>query len=236
MTMPPRSNWMLYGAYGTSGRLILDEALRRGHRPLLTGRDSAQLSALGRTTGLSILTVPLHDGAALRAALSRASCVQNADSRRMRFAAAPMAELLAVQRSTGIPNLSRASRSRAVPRRSCAWPARGSARCWRGKPRARRAELSASNRQLPSRGFARVSGPRRATPQAGASPPCWKPARAIARRRPPRSARWSCSSASLALALSHPCRHLGRNSRCSYRAHASRRFSDHVEEAIARSR
>jgi short subunit dehydrogenase-like uncharacterized protein len=75
MTIPPRSNWMLYGAYGTSGRLILDEALRRGHRPLLAGRDSAQLSALGRTTGLSILTAPLHNGAALRAALSRVSCV-----------------------------------------------------------------------------------------------------------------------------------------------------------------
>jgi short subunit dehydrogenase-like uncharacterized protein len=66
---------MLYGAYGTSGRLILDEALRRGHRPLLAGRDSAQLSALGQTTGLSTLILPLEDGAALRAALSRVSCV-----------------------------------------------------------------------------------------------------------------------------------------------------------------
>src|SRR5215510_3728249 len=70
-----RSNWMLYGAYGTTGRLILDEALRRGHRPLLAGRDSAQLSALGQTTGLSALTLPLDDGAALRVALSRVSCV-----------------------------------------------------------------------------------------------------------------------------------------------------------------
>jgi short subunit dehydrogenase-like uncharacterized protein len=66
---------MLYGAYGTTGRLILDEALRRGHRPLLAGRDSAQLSALRQTTGLSALTLSLDDGAALRAALSRVSCV-----------------------------------------------------------------------------------------------------------------------------------------------------------------
>jgi saccharopine dehydrogenase (NAD+, L-lysine-forming) len=66
---------MLYGAYGTTGRLILDEALRRGHRPLLAGRDGAQLSALGQATGLSTLTLPLDDGAALRAALSRVSCV-----------------------------------------------------------------------------------------------------------------------------------------------------------------
>jgi len=34
-----RSDWMLYGAYGRTGRQILDEALRRGHRPLLAGRD-----------------------------------------------------------------------------------------------------------------------------------------------------------------------------------------------------
>lgn len=75
MTIPMASNWMLYGAYGTTGRLILDEALRRGHRPLLAGRDGAQLSALGQSTGLSTLTLPLDDGAALRAALSRVTSV-----------------------------------------------------------------------------------------------------------------------------------------------------------------
>ena len=52
MTILTRSNWMLYGAYGSTGRLILDEALRRGHRPVLAGRDRAQLSALGQATGL----------------------------------------------------------------------------------------------------------------------------------------------------------------------------------------
>jgi short subunit dehydrogenase-like uncharacterized protein len=48
MTIPTRPDWMLYGAYGTTGRVILDEALRRGHRPILAGRDGAQLSALGQ--------------------------------------------------------------------------------------------------------------------------------------------------------------------------------------------
>src|SRR5262245_35531193 len=70
-----RSNWMLYGAYGRSGRLILDEALRRGHRPVLAGRDSAPLSELGHAIGLSTLHLPLEDGAALGAALSGVSCV-----------------------------------------------------------------------------------------------------------------------------------------------------------------
>src|SRR5215467_14406366 len=72
---PSRSNWMLYGAYGRTGRLILDDALRRGHRPLLAGRDSARLRALGAATGLDTAHLPLEDVAALRAALSRVRCV-----------------------------------------------------------------------------------------------------------------------------------------------------------------
>ena len=60
MTTSTRSNWMLYGAYGTTGRLILDEALRRGHRPLLAGRDSVQLSALRQATGLSAPLTPVQ--------------------------------------------------------------------------------------------------------------------------------------------------------------------------------
>lgn len=67
--MLTRGTWMLYGAYGRTGGLIVDEALRRGHRPILAGRNPAKLDALRRTTGLETATVPLEDGAALRAAL-----------------------------------------------------------------------------------------------------------------------------------------------------------------------
>ena len=70
-----RSAWMLYGAYGKTGRLVLDEALRRGHRPVLAGRDGVQLAALGRTTGLATRPVSLDDTAAMRAALSDIRCV-----------------------------------------------------------------------------------------------------------------------------------------------------------------
>jgi len=66
---------MLYGAYGATGRLILDEALRRGHRPLLAGRDGSQLETLGKPTGLDTLQLPLDDAAALRTALSGVRCV-----------------------------------------------------------------------------------------------------------------------------------------------------------------
>ncbi|HEX7797292.1 MAG TPA: NAD(P)H-binding protein, partial [Vicinamibacterales bacterium] len=69
------SNWMLYGAYGRTGRLILDDALRRGHRPLLAGRDPAQLRALADATGLDMVQLALDDRATLRAALSGVKCV-----------------------------------------------------------------------------------------------------------------------------------------------------------------
>ena len=30
--------WLLYGAYGYTGELIAEEAIARGHRPVLAGR------------------------------------------------------------------------------------------------------------------------------------------------------------------------------------------------------
>jgi short subunit dehydrogenase-like uncharacterized protein len=62
-----RSEWMLYGAYGRTGRLVLDEALRRGQRPVLAGRDGTRLGALGRSTGLTTRSVALEDRAGMHA-------------------------------------------------------------------------------------------------------------------------------------------------------------------------
>src|SRR5689334_15004153 len=67
--------WMLYGAYGMTGRLILDEALRRGHRPILAGRDATKLQQLQQVTALDTALVPLERGSALRDALSGMRCV-----------------------------------------------------------------------------------------------------------------------------------------------------------------
>src|SRR5262245_38882118 len=75
MTISTRSNWMLYGAYGTTGRLIVDEALRRGHRPILAGRNVAKLQELHRVTGLNTAYLLLDHGSELRAALSGVRCV-----------------------------------------------------------------------------------------------------------------------------------------------------------------
>src|SRR5262245_8066249 len=76
--MTERPAWMLYGAYGRTGRSILDDALRRGYRPVLAGRDALRLSALGRETGLRTQHLALEDGRALRAALSGVTCVLSA--------------------------------------------------------------------------------------------------------------------------------------------------------------
>jgi len=68
------SGWMLYGAYGTTGELILEEALRRGHRPLLAGRNPSRLADLASKTGLDAVAfgvesiaraVPAFDGVSL---------------------------------------------------------------------------------------------------------------------------------------------------------------------------
>lgn len=47
------SNWMIYGAYGYTGRRIAEEAARRGMRPILAGRDADRTHALAVQLGLS---------------------------------------------------------------------------------------------------------------------------------------------------------------------------------------
>ena len=44
--------WMIYGAYGYSGALVAEEAVSRGHRPVLAGRSAAPLVALSEGLGL----------------------------------------------------------------------------------------------------------------------------------------------------------------------------------------
>lgn len=44
--------WMIYGAYGYSGTLIAEEAVRRGHHPVLAGRSEASVAALAERLGL----------------------------------------------------------------------------------------------------------------------------------------------------------------------------------------
>lgn len=47
--MTDASPWLLYGAYGYTGRRIAEEARRRGMQPVLAGRDASKLEPLGKT-------------------------------------------------------------------------------------------------------------------------------------------------------------------------------------------
>jgi short subunit dehydrogenase-like uncharacterized protein len=52
---------MLYGASGYTGRLIAEEAVRRGHRPLLAGRSREKLAPLAERLGLDMVVAGLDD-------------------------------------------------------------------------------------------------------------------------------------------------------------------------------
>ncbi|HUB06134.1 MAG TPA: saccharopine dehydrogenase NADP-binding domain-containing protein [Myxococcales bacterium] len=70
--------WLLYGAYGYTGRLIAEHAVARGQRPVLAGRSADKLAALAGKLGLEHVAVSLDDPAALRRALEGASAVLHA--------------------------------------------------------------------------------------------------------------------------------------------------------------
>jgi short subunit dehydrogenase-like uncharacterized protein len=55
------ARWMLYGATGYTGQLVVEQAAAHGHRPLLAGRDDAKLRQLGRRYGFKYAAFPLDD-------------------------------------------------------------------------------------------------------------------------------------------------------------------------------
>lgn len=66
---------MLYGANGYTGRLIVDEALKRGMRPVLAGRNKEAIGAMASECGLESRVFDLEDDVATRAALEGVSAV-----------------------------------------------------------------------------------------------------------------------------------------------------------------
>jgi saccharopine dehydrogenase (NAD+, L-lysine-forming) len=61
--------WMIYGAYGYTGRLVAALATERGELPVLAGRDERRLRDLGELFELEHRTFDLSDSAATRAGL-----------------------------------------------------------------------------------------------------------------------------------------------------------------------
>lgn len=70
--------WMVYGATGYTGRLIVEWARKAGLAPILGGRDGAALAALAGPLGLKHRVIDLHDREALDRGLSGIRLVLNA--------------------------------------------------------------------------------------------------------------------------------------------------------------
>lgn len=71
-------SWMLYGAYGFTGRLIAEEAIRRGQRPILAGRSAEKVKALGEQLGLPWAAFALEDTQRLHAEVAAVDLVLHA--------------------------------------------------------------------------------------------------------------------------------------------------------------
>lgn len=69
---------LIYGAYGYTGELIVAEALRRGLRPILSGRNRRALERVAPGVGLEIRAVDLDDESGLRKALDGVTAVLHA--------------------------------------------------------------------------------------------------------------------------------------------------------------
>jgi short subunit dehydrogenase-like uncharacterized protein len=69
-------HWLIYGANGYTGEMIAREAVRRGLRPVLAGRNRAAIEALGAELGCGTVIVSLDDRAGLRRALESPSGTQ----------------------------------------------------------------------------------------------------------------------------------------------------------------
>ncbi|OGT59524.1 MAG: hypothetical protein A3E01_01735 [Gammaproteobacteria bacterium RIFCSPHIGHO2_12_FULL_63_22] len=61
--------WMVYGANGYTGRLIAEEAARRGLRPILAGRNAGAIEPLAKKLKLPVRAFALDNPAAVRAGL-----------------------------------------------------------------------------------------------------------------------------------------------------------------------
>lgn len=70
--------WLLYGANGFTGRLIAEEAVRRGHRPVLAGRSADKVRPIAERLGLSWAAFGLDDIGAITQAIAGVDLVFHA--------------------------------------------------------------------------------------------------------------------------------------------------------------
>lgn len=68
-------DWLIYGANGYTGQLLAEEAVRRGLRPVLAGRNADTISGMAEDLGLAYRVASLDDPNALDAALDGVNLV-----------------------------------------------------------------------------------------------------------------------------------------------------------------
>ena len=68
-------NFLIYGSYGYTGNLIVEQAVKEGLKPLLAGRDEKQLKAQAEKFNLDYRAFSIEDSAALDAALMEGDAV-----------------------------------------------------------------------------------------------------------------------------------------------------------------
>ncbi|MFP2960311.1 saccharopine dehydrogenase family protein [Myxococcus sp. 1LA] len=78
-THPPRKRHAVavFGANGHTGRFVVDELLKRGHRVVAMGRDAARLSAAFENAGVELRAADLQDTDALVRALEGVEAIVN---------------------------------------------------------------------------------------------------------------------------------------------------------------
>ncbi|MFQ5629744.1 MAG: saccharopine dehydrogenase family protein [bacterium] len=76
--MANNNRWLIYGAYGYTGVLVAEEALRRGHKPVLAGRSADKLAPLAERLGLESIVFDLSDEDAIAQKLSEFDLVFHA--------------------------------------------------------------------------------------------------------------------------------------------------------------
>ncbi len=68
-------NFMVYGSYGYTGQLIVEQAVKEGLKPLLAGRDEKLLRAQAEKFGLEYRAFSIENSAALDSALMEVDAV-----------------------------------------------------------------------------------------------------------------------------------------------------------------
>lgn len=67
--------WMIYGANGYTGKLIIEEAITRGHTPILAGRSREKIEALANRYQLDSMVFSIDDRDALHQAVKSVDLV-----------------------------------------------------------------------------------------------------------------------------------------------------------------